>query len=97
MPIQDYAAHPPGVETPGYRLKPVKTGSKDVAGLEHRIHARGLFKTMVNPLFSNPTHKSTGTELIVGIKLSLYFAHWLDRRPHRTPNIKSLFNVRIRC
>jgi hypothetical protein len=42
MPIQDYAAHPPGVETPGYRLKPVKTGSGDVAGLDHRIHARGL-------------------------------------------------------
>jgi hypothetical protein len=33
MLIQDYAALPPGVETPGYRLKPVKTGSRDVAVL----------------------------------------------------------------
>jgi hypothetical protein len=27
MTIYDYASDPPGVETPGYRLKPVKTGS----------------------------------------------------------------------
>jgi hypothetical protein len=27
MPISDYASHSPGVETPGYRLKPVETGS----------------------------------------------------------------------
>jgi hypothetical protein len=27
MLIQDYATNPPGVKTPGYRLKPVKTGS----------------------------------------------------------------------
>jgi hypothetical protein len=41
--IQDYATHPPRVETLGYRLKPVKTGSGDVAVLEYGIHARGLF------------------------------------------------------
>jgi uncharacterized protein (DUF433 family) len=33
MQISDFAFHPPGVETPGYRLKPVETGSRDVAVL----------------------------------------------------------------
>jgi hypothetical protein len=44
MPIYDYATHSPGVETPGYRLKPVKTGSGDVVVLDHRIQVRGLLK-----------------------------------------------------
>jgi hypothetical protein len=78
-PIQDYAAHPLGVETPGYRLKPVLTGSGDVAVLEPRPVPLPVIQIGIHPIRHQPiprTHDDSISGNVSNLALGLTMGVW---------------------